>query len=133
MKSNKKIARRLFCDQDGAVALEFAIVSVVFIVMSLGVLEFGRALQVRNELTFAADFGAREVLMNADADDTTVAAAIREKFSGYNKDDLTVTIGTETVDGIDFRTLDLSYPLEIFIPGVTRSVLLTASRRTPEV
>ena len=41
----------------GATALEFAIVAAVFVTVSIGIIEFGRALMVRNEMAYAIDRG----------------------------------------------------------------------------
>ena len=120
-------------DENGGVAVEFAITATAFIVLVLGVIEFGRALQVRNELSYALDYGARHVLMDPTADATAVTAAIREKFAGPNADDLTVTLGTTTIDGIAYRTFDLSYPMTISVPFVDGALTLTVTRRTPEI
>lgn len=133
MHINFRKLKKLVTNQDGGVAVEFAIVSGLLITIGLGVLEFGRALQVRNELAYAADYGTRNVLMNSTVDQDAVEAAIRSHFNGYNKDDLTVVLGTETVDGIPFRTLVLTYPVHVFIPGFNKTMTLSVSRRAPEV
>ena len=124
---------RLRRDDRGGVALEFSIVAVAFVVVSLGVIEFGRALQVRNELSFAADYGARQIMMDPAASESVVTAAIRDKFMGYNPADLAVSFGDETLDGISYRTIILSYPMQIFIPFVNRSLTLEVERRTPSI
>ena len=116
--------------QDGAVAVEFAIIASVFIFVCLGTIEFGRALYVRNELSFAADIASREILKDSAATKSTVENAARAAFSG-NAQQLTVQLNTETVDGIEFRTLRLSYPFTMLIPQFGQSFNFNVSRRTP--
>ncbi len=125
--------RRFRRDEDGAIALEFSIVAVAFVVVSMGVVEFGRALQVRNELSFAADYGARQIMMDPSANKSVVTAAIRAKFAGYNPLDLDVAFADETLDGIAYRTINLSYPMQIFIPFVNGALMLRVERRTPSI
>ncbi len=133
MKAPFCLIRRLRRNEDGGVALEFSIVAVAFVVVSLGVIEFGRALQVRNELSFAADYGARQIMMDPTATETVVKNAIKDKFLGYNPADLTVTLGDETFDGIAYRTVQLQYPMQMFIPFVNGSLTLQVERRTPSI
>lgn len=116
--------------EDGAVAIEFAIIALVFIFVCLATIEFGRALYVRNELSFAADIAAREILKDSAATQSTVATAARAAFSG-NDDKLTVQLNNETVDGIEFRTLRLSYPFTMLIPQFGKNFSFNVSRRTP--
>jgi Flp pilus assembly protein TadG len=54
--------RRLARSNGGAAAVEFAIIVWVLIFVCLGVIEFGRGLHVRNEMSFAGDRAARKIL-----------------------------------------------------------------------
>lgn len=116
--------------EDGAVAIEFAIVASVFIFVCLGTIEFGRALYVRNELSFAADIASREILKDSAATKSTVESAARSAFRG-NGDQLTVQLVTENVDGVEFRTLRLIYPFTMLIPQFGNTFTFNVSRRTP--
>ena len=120
-------------NDDGAAALEFAIVAAVFISLSLGIIEFGRSLQVRNELAFAADFGARYMLLNPKAEQSAIISTIRDEFHGYDPTDLTVTVKDETIDGTDFKIIGLSYPMQIIVPGVAEFFTLNVSRSVPVI
>ena len=118
--------------EDGAVAVEFAIVSVAFVLFSLGTLEFGRALAVRNKLAFAADIGAREVLNDSAITESDVEERVRAAFDARNPELLEVDLGAETVDGIQFRTVSLSYPFVLMIPQLTRdAIVLSTEERIP--
>ena len=57
--------------EHGGVAIEFAIISMLVVSVSLGAVEFGRALQLRNELSSLADRATREILMDASQSVTT--------------------------------------------------------------
>lgn len=133
MSEVRRIGRRLRRDQRGQAALEFAIIAMALILVSIGIVEFGRALQVRNELSFAADFAARQILTNPNISDATVENKIRSVFKGYDSSQLSVVLGTETADGLNFRTVALSYPFTLLIPGLADpGVTLKVSRRTPK-
>lgn len=117
--------------QDGGVAIEFAIISSVFIFVIVGTLEFGRAMYVRNELSYAADIAAREILKDAEASESTVEGAARTAFRG-DAELLTFDLSNETVDGVQFRTLQLNYPFTLLVPQLSgRMFDLSVTRRTP--
>ena len=48
----------------GTAAVEFAIISMVFISLCVGIVDFGRTLYVKNQLSFLADQATRTVLVN---------------------------------------------------------------------
>lgn len=132
--------RRIGADESGATALEFAIIGSVFVIASMGIIEFGRSLQVRNEIAYAMDHGARTLLMDADATEAEIKEAIKARFNSYDGDKLTVTASNGTMacqhddksGTVDIRTLTVSYPLEIFIPGFAGAVDIRLNRIVPK-
>ena len=120
--------------QSGAVALEFAIVSLFLVLISIGVIQFGRGLYVRNEMAYAADKGARAALIDADISDTALENTVRDAFSGPDADQLQVVVGTETVNGRTYRTAKLVYPLTLEFLGLTDAdIELSITRRIPVI
>ena len=118
--------------EEGAVAVEFAIVSVAFVLLSLGTLEFGRAFSVRNKLAFAADIGAREVLNDSTITEADVEELVRAAFDASHPELLEVELGAETIDGIQFRTVSLSDPFVLLIPQLKNdAIVLSTSERIP--
>lgn len=140
MKCPFRRLRRIRDAEGGATALEFAIVAAVFIVVSMGIIEFGRSLQVRNQMAYAMDWGARTVLMDASVTETEITAAIKERFTLYDKDKLTIEIADQatacTVDGnagnMASRAVTMVYPLQIFIPGFAGTLDMTLERIVPK-
>lgn len=124
--------RRLRSCQAGGAAVEFAIVGMVLVLVVLGVIEFGRGLNIRNQLSFVADFGARRILTDRQISDDALVSEMRAAFNAAAPDRLTITIGTETVNGVQFRTVTVSYPFTPLVPG-TEALNLSVVRRTPLV
>lgn len=102
--------------EDGAAALEFAIVAAAFVTVSIGIIEFGRALQVRNEMAYAIDRGARQIVLDSEANQQEIREVILAAFNSYDKGKLSIQFRDDSADAI---TVELSYPLEMFIPGFT--------------
>lgn len=118
--------------RSGATALEFAIVSLFLVLISIGVIDFGRGLYLRNEISYAADKGARTILLDNATSDSAVEEAIRQAFAGPEPDRLQVLFGSETVNGVTYRTVTIEYPLELKIPGFSdTAITLSVARRIP--
>ncbi|ACL58692.1 TadE family protein [Methylobacterium nodulans ORS 2060] len=128
-------ALRRFCAcRSGSTAVEFAMVGMIMLVTMLGIVELGRGLNVRNQLSQAADFGARAVLMNKTISDSGLEAVIRAAFQAASPDQLQVTVGAEVVNGLQFRTVSVSYPFVPLTWGFsTGTINLSVSRRTPVI
>lgn len=124
--------RKLLRSESGAAAVEFAIISVVFISMLVATVDFGRTLYVKNQLSFLADQATRSVLINPAITTVALETALKDDFNAGNPADLTITVNDDTVDGNNFKVLNISYPMTLFIPILTSKALqLDVTRRVP--
>lgn len=125
------LARMRRC-QSGTAAIEFAVVGLILVLVSIAVIDFGRALYVRHEMSYSVDKGAREVLIGKATTDSALEAAIRDAFAGPDPELLDVALGSEAVSGVAYRTVTLAYPLTLFLPGLTGTQIdLSVERRIP--
>jgi Flp pilus assembly pilin Flp len=129
-------AIRSFARSDsGAAAIEFAIIIWALIFLCLGIIEIGRGLHVRNEMSYAADVAARRILtfeiysgaVIEPEDEDALELEVREAFKGPRPEDLVVTFPR---DG-GFRVILLKYSFSLLIPGLRDTFDLTVSRRVP--
>ena len=128
----KRGIARLKRSECGAVAVEFALVGLVAITLFLGIVEFGRSLYMRNAMYFAMDLASRKIMTNATVANSDVETAIRGAIAFGASSDLLITFGTESLNGVSFRTILIRYPITLLIPGLTnRAVMLTVDRRIP--
>lgn len=134
MRKLSRLFKRFARDEDGSPAIEFAIVAPVFVSVCLGVISLGYAFQVRNEMAHAVDAGIRQVLLDPAITDQDLETAIKDAFQESDPDNLTVALTETTIDGIDYRSIALSYPFtRIVIPGLPDNMTLALSRRTPKI
>lgn len=118
--------------ESGAAAIEFALIAMVAISLFVGVVEFGRALYLRNALSFAADVAARTILTNPTVADNDLETAIRSSIDFGDSTDLEVTFSLETAGGVSFRTITMQKPITLVVPGLAETgVTLTIDRRVP--
>ena len=113
----------------GAAAVEFAIIAMVMILVCVGMIEFGRGLYIYNQIAYAADKGARVILINNTAADTDVEIAIRDAFGAGNSELIEITPG---VVGTEFRTIEIIYSFNLLIPSLGGdSISLRLNRQIP--
>jgi len=108
--------RRFHHDQSGTTAVEFAIVGLLAILLCVGMVEFGRALHLANELSYAADRGTRLLLLNPEISDQDVVAEVRAHLRLANTDGLVILTSNVTTGSQTARGLSLSIPLTLLIP-----------------
>ena len=117
-------------DENGASAVEFALVGSAFIALCIGLLEFGSALQVRNELAHAADRGARLLIIDPEATDEAIEAQVEALLARYDSDMLAVDVTSDAL--AEYRTISIAYDVQITVPFFPVSVLtLSALRQVP--
>lgn len=123
---------RLFRQRRGAAAIEFAFVSVPLVLLAVGTVDFGRTLFAQNSLSYAADVGARLIFLDNTVADTDVEAAVTEAFSGGPEAGLNVALGTASESGTNFRTIQLTYEVDLLTPFVIPGeIVLSHDRRVP--
>lgn len=129
--------RSMVRSDSGAAAIEFAIIVWALIFLCLGIIEIGRGLHVRNEMSYAADLAARRILtfeayaanpLQA-ADEDALELEVRAAFKGPRPEELDVTFPLD--DSGNYRVVLLSYPFSLLIPGLGDAFDMTVSRRVP--
>lgn len=130
-----KRARSLLSREGGAAAIEFALIGMLLIVVSIGTIEGGRALFIFNELAHAADRAARAIMIDPGISASDLADQVRDEnlLTGLAPDLVTVTPGAVVDSGITFRTVRLAYPFTPMVSGLTLgSFTMTTDRRVPQ-
>lgn len=125
------VSRFLRC-RSGATAVEFSFVGLLFIMLTIGVIETGRALHVRNHMGHAADVAARRLLIDASTPDGTLDGVIRSAFTQGDPDLLEIGFQNEVVDDVECRRMAIEYPLTLGFAGMPAiGITLTVQRRIP--
>ncbi len=102
MLNRLRATMRGFRRQTRAAAMvEFAIVAPLLFILIFGIIDFGRAFFLLNNLTNAARDGARlgATLTYAASSDAQIATWVRARINDVNKDSGTVAVYRETVSG----------------------------------
>lgn len=126
----KLFRRRL--DEGGAVAVEFAFVGPVAILMMLATIESGRLMYSLNELKASLSEAARALMIDPDASNNAIRTTLCSRMVLVDCDTVTFTAATQTANGRSWRVLTVSTPLDSplshLLPLPTS---LTQSQRVP--
>jgi Flp pilus assembly protein TadG len=130
MRADIRRCRRLGVwrrNQDGATAVEFAFIFPVFVAMIFGIAEFGRALQVYNQLAHAASQASRLVMIDRDTADATIQSRLASTLHDLDPDRLNIALATSTAGGRIYKVISLTYRFEFFSDYiVSRPITLAA-------
>lgn len=125
---------RLFAkDEGGATAVEFAIVSLAFFSVMLGIFEFGRAFFLLNQANYAADFGIREYAYKGlTMTDTELAAAVESKMPSGGACVSCVTVSNTTIGTVVYKKIEVRPTVKLVIPILTDgNVIMQVDRLVP--
>ena len=124
-------------NEDGIVAVEFALVAVAFISLSVGIFESGRMFLTWNTMQSAVESVTRYALVNTDATDDDLTARVTADMNGMgvHSEDVHVTVArTTSADGIDFLEISGNYNFQTvlgFLPEGWSNIALKSTSRFP--
>jgi Flp pilus assembly protein TadG len=139
--------RRFWRHEEGATAVEFAIVAVPFLMIVLGTFEFGRAFNARNDMAREMDIAERAILIAetpqpgqqcyADpplpyVDTSCGRSVIRSRLTGtYSSAVIGTPVNITDANGIVIErnsTVTLTKPVTLLIPYFNRNITMTVAR-----
>jgi Flp pilus assembly protein TadG len=119
-RRNPPSRRGLHCfrpfERRGATAVEFAIIAPLFILLVLGVIEFGRGMMVKQIITNAAREGARRAIIE-NVTEAEVKQVVNAYLTGASVGGATVTVTPATLN-----TLGLGDPVTVQVSVPFNSV-----------
>jgi Flp pilus assembly protein TadG len=123
-------ANRLIRD-DGTVAIEFAVVGLLFFALLLGSIEMGRAMWMRNSVQFAAEEAARWALIQSAENSAAVVDFARGRLTS-SPATANITAPYVTISGIRYVVVTVTQdfmPVTALVP--TGTITMTGRARMP--
>lgn len=127
-----------FKKEDGATAIEFALVSVVFLAFVFGIMETGRIMWTYNGVEYAIENAARFALVNSDAATDDIIAVATESLDDMHlsQDPFSAEVSfTQDADGANYIEITGSYQytalITAFLPPSLSSFTLSAEVQRP--
>lgn len=118
----------------GATAVEFALVVPVYLAMTLGVVEMGRALWIKATMQNAVELTTRYFMVNNSATDATLQtyATSRLGESGMATGDFTISSADTTISGTTYKAITITHSFTGIVEIVEYpAITLTAVARVP--
>ncbi|MBC2835785.1 TadE/TadG family type IV pilus assembly protein [Paragemmobacter straminiformis] len=112
--------QRFVRDEGGATAVEFAIVGAIFVVLCMGLIDFGRNFDLQGRVGHAADVAARTLFLDKTATQAQITARIGAAFPTLGFDEMTLTVTNQTIGAHPYRKVTVSMPLHFLTPGFLR-------------
>ena len=121
--------------ETGAVAIEFALISMAILIVLFGLVELGRGLYLYNKISYVIDLASRSVLTRPDITDQLLSDEISRAFTGEaTSPNVTITPGSSGTgnDALNFKIIVISIPFKPLIPGLINDpITLRIARRAP--
>jgi len=125
-----KTLREYLQGNRGATAVEFALLALPFVILIIGLIEFGRALHIRSGLDTAADRAQRLILIDPNSSLSTITTGARAAFHIGDPENLSVDLQTGTSGSITYRSIELAYTMTLLIPITGGAdIVLSTSRK----
>ena len=100
----------------GAVALEFALVFPVFLLLMYGLFEFSRVFWTENTLEFAVEEAARFAIVNGTATNADIIGVATNNAAGLDANDINFSVNRDTIGTQEFVTVDAAYNFDLLFP-----------------
>lgn len=117
-------------DQDGASALEFAILLPVFLMFMLGIFQMGLVFYQVGTAQHALEEAARTLMVRQDMTPGEVEAAVRARLGPFMLQPVTVTQALGHEGDADVVRVNLSFTMEVTIPFVPSLVIPLGAQTT---
>jgi Flp pilus assembly protein TadG len=126
--------RHFIGNRRAATAVEFALVSPIFLIMIIGIFEMGRAMWIKSSLQYAVEETTRYAIVNTSATTTELSNYALAELSdiGMNITGASFT-ATQSVSGsITYISITGSYTFSVLVPLVPfPDTVLSAKSRVP--
>lgn len=114
---------RRYTSEEGAAAVEFALVATLLFVLLIGIMQFGYLFYQWNEITHAAREGARWAALEYPGGSVSTPDTVRYKVAqaapGMELTDADISVSPEapTIDDVgDPATVTVTWPVPLFTP-----------------
>lgn len=134
-----KNIRIFFRRDDGAAAVEFSMLALLFVSLILGIFEMGRLLWTLNGIQYASEQAARFAAIQTDETEEEIRTVLTDALQGLSipTSEIEVTVDYVSVNSIDMVQVNARYPFTLstlfFLSESLRSFDLTALSRRAEL
>ena len=126
--------RRFLRHNGGATAVEFALTFPILLLVTFGVLEFGRAVFIWDSLKEALSITGRYAMYNPSATNSQLQTYFGQNIHAISGSAVSLSFASSSTGTMPFTTITATYnfvPMTSLIPSLTFP--LTSSARVPRI
>ncbi len=116
MRANSKPFYRACLREEGNVAIEFALIGLLLMMLTLGAFELGRFAYSYHRLETAV--GATTRLIQMQAADDVIEDMIMSHFSADEQAAIQVSVPIVNINGSSYRRVEAQYALQSVVPNL---------------
>lgn len=129
----RRCLRHFTRNTDGAMAVEFAMVIPIFLMMLFGTIELGNLLYAKSTLQHGIETAGRYAMVHTDATISEIQAEAISRSSHLDSLEPTFAITKSTVDGVPFSILRVSGEYTLMTPFFSgETVKITSQMSVPQ-
>jgi Flp pilus assembly protein TadG len=127
-----RLGRRFAADENGAAAVELAMLLPLFCAFVFGFFEFCWAQHCASSVRLALEQAGRAMIITPTLTQTQVQTMVQNQLSSIADANVTVTVSKTTQTYGELATLTATYPHTIGVPGLANfNITYTTTVKTP--
>ena len=123
--------RKYFANESGVAAVEFAIVAPVFLMLVMGIIDFGRIYFIKSSMQYVVEQAARHAMVNQSISATDLNAFADTEAASVGLSGAAFTSTPDNSGAINFMTITGTYTFNFITPLVGTTLTLDAKSATP--
>ena len=123
--------RKYFANESGVAAVEFAIVAPVFIMLVMGIIDFGRIYFIKSSMQYVVEQAARHAMVNQGISTTALNTFANTEATNVGLSGAVFASTPDNSGVINFMTITGTYNFTFITPLVGTTLALNAKSATP--
>lgn len=107
--------RRRARAQEGALAIEFALIAPVLMIFLMGLFETGRLYFVRGSMRYAVNEAGRYAMVNTTATNAVIEQRVRDNLIGISPESATPTVTDQIIGGKTYKRIVLTHSFSTIV------------------
>lgn len=114
----RRLLKCFWTAEQGASAVEFAMILPVFVTMTLGTIQMSIVYYQAGSVQFALEETAREVMVDPSMTFSQIAMSIEDKVKSLTAQDVSVTYSVDNSGPVAIAQVNATFSIEVVIPFV---------------